>query len=255
MPAGPWHWSGLRSVAGCRPRFAPPGSGWFIEEVRRLAWPGFDGAIAHCTFREERCDGTSFARHGIECPPPLRRASRRRLATYLAGRLAAAAAQRELRRPDEPVGMSPERLPEWPRGLCGSLSHTDRSAVCALASTSQYAAVGVDVERWLDDAQAATIADQVMDDAERRRFSGLGDSTAAFVTLLFSAKESLYKALYPSVRRYFDFLDAEVTGIDPAARRIALRLKTRLSMDHAAGRRFTGSFLPLDDEVITLISH
>ena len=34
------------------------------------------------------------------------------------------------------------------------------------------------------------------------------------LTLIFSAKESLFKALYPSVGYYFDFKDAEITEVN-----------------------------------------
>ena len=34
------------------------------------------------------------------------------------------------------------------------------------------------------------------------------------VTLIFSAKEALYKAIYPLVRRFVDFHEVEVTALD-----------------------------------------
>lgn len=42
------------------------------------------------------------------------------------------------------------------------------------------------------------------------------------VTLLFSAKESLFKALFPQVHIYLDFSDAQLIGLD--GNQLTLRL-------------------------------
>ena len=51
--------------------------------------------------------------------------------------------------------------------------------------------------------QPASIANLVADSDELELLSHLGMQRA--LTLLFSAKEALYKALYPEVRQFFDF--------------------------------------------------
>ncbi len=48
---------------------------------------------------------------------------------------------------------------------------------------------------------------------------------ASAVTLLFSAKESLFKALFPQVQIYLDFSDAQLIGFD------GNQLTLRLSID------------------------
>ncbi|SUI55146.1 Uncharacterised protein [Serratia marcescens] len=49
------------------------------------------------------------------------------------------------------------------------------------------------------------------------------------LTLTFSAKESLFKALYPQVRCYFDFLDARMVAVDTQRQTFVLALLKTLT--------------------------
>ena len=48
-------------------------------------------------------------------------------------------------------------------------------------------------------------------------------------TVVFSAKEALFKALYPVVGRYFDFLDVEISAINVSKCELEMRLLIDLS--------------------------
>ena len=90
--------------------------------------------------------------------------------------------------------------PVWPPGIIGSLAHDDEMAVAAVAPVSQIASLGIDVEPahpLPDDifALVATGADRT--DPVDRHLAG---------RILFSAKEAVYKAVYP--------LDREVLGYE-----------------------------------------
>ncbi|MNH41523.1 hypothetical protein D3C79_1030400 [compost metagenome] len=73
------------------------------------------------------------------------------------------------------------------------------------------------------------------------------------VTLTFSLKESLFKALYPIVRQRFYFEHAEVLewSADGHAR---LRLLTDLSAQWHHGRELEGQFCLQDDQLLSLVS-
>ncbi len=65
------------------------------------------------------------------------------------------------------------------------------------------------------------------------------------LTLVFSAKESLFKALYPSVNRYFDFLDVIVAVFKPKTKErdnstgiLTLKLNTDLNTELHQGKCF-----------------
>lgn len=64
----------------------------------------------------------------------------------------------------------------------------------------------------------------------------------ALLTLAFSAKESLFKTLYPQVRCYFDFLDARMTAVDVQRQTFVLELLKTLTPHCPADRRFSGRF-------------
>jgi len=69
-------------------------------------------------------------------------------------------------------------------------------------------------------------------------------------TLVFSAKESLFKALFPPTRRRFDYLDCALVSLDPQARRFVLRFRPPFDMGFGAAE-FEGRFELADGEVLT----
>ncbi|PSJ54272.1 4'-phosphopantetheinyl transferase [Mesorhizobium soli] len=94
--------------------------------------------------------------------------------------------------------------PVWPERITGSLAHDDEMAVAAAAPISRITSLGIDVEPaepLPDDISAlVTIDADVADTAIDRHLVG---------RLLFSAKEAVYKAVYP--------LDREVLGYEDIA--------------------------------------
>ena len=72
--------------------------------------------------------------------------------------------------------------------------------------------------------------------------------------LLFSAKESVYKAWYPLTGRWLDFAEAEVL-IDPASARFVARLLVPGPV--VAGRKwqeFAGSYVVRNGLVLTAVA-
>ncbi|HDX8597363.1 TPA: 4'-phosphopantetheinyl transferase superfamily protein, partial [Aeromonas dhakensis] len=77
--------------------------------------------------------------------------------------------------------------------------------------------------------------------AAAARTVGLGRAEA--LTLIFSAKESLFKALYPRVGRYFDFLDAR--WLTMTEQTLTLELVGGLTPTLPAGWRCTMYWQPM----------
>lgn len=136
---------------------------------------------------------------------------------FCLGRTAAHRALRALGHPVVPIPIGPGRAPLWPPGVVGSISHAGGSAVAAVARGGAgdargpgdlrgVAALGLDLEviRPLEAGVASLIADT----AERAWIGG----DAARLILLFSAKESIFKALYPLHGAFFDF---DAVHLDP----------------------------------------
>jgi 4'-phosphopantetheinyl transferase EntD len=104
---------------------------------------------------------------------------------------------------DAPILGNDRGAPQLPPGVCGSVSHKERLAV-ALVAPDAGATLGVDVEA--DVQSRVDISHHVLTEAELREVDGLDPSARTGAILLrFSAKEAVYKALDPFVRRFVGF--------------------------------------------------
>lgn len=121
-----------------------------------------------------------------------------------------------------PLLRGADRAPQWPAGVIGSLTHTDGFCAVAVARRGELLALGLDAECAPLSARAAR---RVLDASERAQLEGLTAPPAqGFATLAFSAKESIYKALFPLCGRKLVFGDAAI-AIDPRARAFHVSLR------------------------------
>jgi 4'-phosphopantetheinyl transferase EntD len=127
-----------------------------------------------------------------------------RRAEFAAGRACARAALRLLGVPEVAIVADERRAPQWPDSVVGSITHCAGLTAAAVARRRDVAMLGIDAEQRGD----LDVAEVVVGAAERRRAGPLLGADAARV--LFSAKESIYKAWYPATRRWLDFLDVTV---------------------------------------------
>jgi 4'-phosphopantetheinyl transferase EntD len=112
--------------------------------------------------------------------------------------------------------------PVLPPGLAGSVTHKEEVAA-ALVAFEERARVGVDLE--VDAPRSFDIAPRVLTPAELAAIAHLDEGARASEVLLrFSAKEAVYKALDPYVRRYVGFLEVEVTPHPDGTASFASRL-------------------------------
>ncbi len=116
----------------------------------------------------------------------------------------------ELGIPPEPLLPDHERVPVWPRGVVGSLTHSTGWLAAALALDDDVLAIGIDTEPNLP--LPAEVRATVPRPREQAMLAELAQARPemAWDRLLFSAKESAFKAWYPRTRRWLDFGDCEV---------------------------------------------
>ena len=119
------------------------------------------------------------------------------------------------------------------------------------ASRKDVASIGLDLERLVSAEIARQIQLHVASPTEVALCHEQALPHEVWMTLLFSAKESLYKALYPSVGRFFDFPDAEADRLDAGAGTLRLRLLSDLSPQCRAGTAYPIDFRFLEDRVLT----
>ena len=180
-----------------------------------------------------------------------------RRASFLAGRWCAHEALRASvpHAAQTAIGMGEFREPLWPAGTLGSITHTAGYALAAAAPFGAVRAIGLDVERWLDDDAPARIGANLAGAGELDDLvAQTGWPATRLLTVLFSAKESIYKCLFPGVRQYFGFEAAwleRVEAVDGAVGRFEARLTGALGADLPAGFVLHGQFVCLDDVVVT----
>ena len=137
--------------------------------------------------------------------------------------------------PTQP-GIGEFKEPIWMKGYAGSISHCDSMAV-AVVTQNDKQSVGIDIEKWLDVDQSNRIK-KVVCSAKELRLSSDFSSESKFVTLAFSAKESLYKALYPCLKRFLNFDCCEILNVNLESNYIVLVLTDDLSQKMTKGRVF-----------------
>jgi len=121
-----------------------------------------------------------------------------------------------------------DRAPRWPRGFVGSISHCDDLCVVVVAPASVVTSIGVDIEPV--GPLSPDVSALVVTDAERRMLSMLdGLNAAVSERIVFSAKESVHKCIYPLVGVTLEFTD------------IALELRLDPPFEHSDAER-TGAF-------------
>ncbi|MEU0342627.1 4'-phosphopantetheinyl transferase superfamily protein [Streptomyces bobili] len=121
------------------------------------------------------------------------------------------------RRAMEKLGVPPQAVlpgergaPTWPAGLAGSMTHCDGYAAAALVRAADLASLGIDAEphQPLPDGVLSAIA--LPAERERLRRLAADRPEVHWDRLLFSAKESVYKAWFPLTRKWLDFSEADI---------------------------------------------
>lgn len=174
------------------------------------------------------------------------RYAEKRKQEFIAGRLCALEAINKLSiEPPETIPIGANREPLWPSGVCGSISHSKNRALAVVSNS--LVGVGVDIEESIQLDRLKKIGGQFISEKEQKflQYSSLNG------TIIFSAKESLFKALYPSVNQFFGFKDAEILQIDSG------EFQVKLLRSDGPFSKFTnvitGFYQTIQTEVVTYI--
>lgn len=189
-------------------------------------------------YTEEAYTDGLFATYNLAFPDQvLTRARPMRRAAFLAGRVGAKTLLQKLGIDGEvPVGQN--RAPRWPEGVYGSISHSRNYVICVV-SLEFY--VGVDIE-FLDERALLESAPEIAPEKP--------DMSPEDLLLTFSAKESLFKVLYPLVQVYFGFECAKVDRVTNTQFKVKL---TQHLAPNLAGA-WTGDWEFDEDLMMTLIA-
>ncbi|MDI6101355.1 4'-phosphopantetheinyl transferase superfamily protein [Actinoplanes sp. NEAU-A12] len=141
-----------------------------------------------------------------------------------------------------PIRRGPRREPIWPAGVAGSLTHCAGFRGAAVARIEDMAGIGVDAEPHAP--LPPRVLGVVTADGEVDHLAALSaeDPSVHWDRLLFSAKESVYKAWFPLTQRWLGFEDAALR-IDPVRRTFAARILVESPWETLHGRYLIGNGL------------
>jgi enterobactin synthetase component D len=206
--------------------------------------------LVSCNFAPAQLQADDFAHCAIAAP----KGAAKRQTEFLAGRLCARHALLQLTGTPSVPAVGDDRAPCWPAGVVGSISHSDGWAAALVGAQADWRGLGLDIERLMSPARATRLQASILTPAELVRLAQYPQEQQAWlVSLTFSLKESLYKALYPLVQQAFYFQHAELLT-HCAAGTAQLQLLRDLGPDWPAGSRLNGQFVQLNERLLSLVS-
>ena len=217
--------------------FALPGSVWLSTDFSPMQLAADD-----------------FARSAITMPASIQRSVAKRQAEFLAGRLCARAALLQLDGTCTAPDIGEDRAPVWPSHISGAITHSNGRAGALVALKSEWQGLGIDLEKLLNTERAQRLVKEVLTPDERLRMATVpAEQIALLVTLTFSVKESLFKALFPLVQKRFYFEHAEVLSWTEDGH-VRLRLLTDLSPEWQHGRELDAQFCLFEGHVLSAVA-
>ncbi|PZT72577.1 MULTISPECIES: 4'-phosphopantetheinyl transferase family protein [unclassified Streptomyces] len=156
--------------------------------------------------------------------------------------------------PPAPVLPGAKGEPRWPAGVTGSMTHCDGYRAAALTRSDRFHSVGIDAERHapLEESMVRHISVS----SEREHLAALtrARSEVHWPTVMFSAKETVYKTWYPLTGRWLGFRDVRL-AFDAEAGTFRARLMVPGPVvDGSRLGWFTGHWAVRDGLVLTAIA-
>ena len=138
--------------------------------------------------------------------------SQKRRAEFTMGRIYAHGALSRLGLESKPILRNPEtREPCWPGSVWGTISHSAGFAAVAVGLKKEIKGVGIDLESFSKSVDFK-IRRHVCVESELEWLDSLPTKQAnRALRIIFSAKESIFKCIYPGTKTYLSFKDAAVS--------------------------------------------
>ena len=174
-----------------------------------------------------------------------------RVRDFAMGRTCARQALRRLGLPEATILRGPRREPKWPPGVVGSITHCRGYCAAAVALQHDVLTVGIDAE---PDAELPHgVLDEIALEEEQAWVAHAPDAMH-WDRVLFSAKESVYKAWFPLTGQWLGFKDVMVRMEPDAGTFQAEILVTPPQVADAPLPGFTGRFSVQDGLIMTAVA-
>ncbi len=129
---------------------------------------------------------------------------------FATGRACARAALAQLGQESVPIVPGVRGAPRWPAGIVGSITHCSGYRASAVARDHDFMAIGLDAEPHYELPRG--VLEAVASRGEQAELATLAAARpyACWDRILFSAKESVYKAWFPLTGTWLGFEDAYI---------------------------------------------
>lgn len=181
----------------------------------------------------------------------IRHAVETRQREFAIGRTLARRALRRLGWPTSPILSGPDREPTWPLGVTGSITHCDGYCAAAVARSEVLTTIGIDAE--IHAPLPPDVLRLIGRDEECAWIHNRSPRDVFWDRLLFSAKESVFKAWFPVARRWLDFRAAEVRFEPETARFHARFVGERLSVEGRDIEGFGGTYVIHGNHILSAV--
>jgi enterobactin synthetase component D len=143
------------------------------------------------------------------------------------------------------------RQPLWPKGVSGSITHTNAIGAAIAVPSDIIRGIGIDIEHIIDTGAADTIRNSVLTNEELAIFATKDCCDPnMLLTIAFSAKESFFKATSSHVGRYFEFHALRLTCIDTAGGCLTFMVVETLSPTLRTGQTFNTYFRLINERTV-----
>jgi Phosphopantetheinyl transferase component of siderophore synthetase len=213
-----------------------------IERPYLQSWSQLGVSQFYCLFDPSKFDERLFHNLGINFDSSLANAVIKRKSEFLAGRYCAKQALLSLGIENFSVGIGASRNPLWPSGVKGSISHCCQAAIAVVTQNSDVLGVGIDMEDQVNDELLEQTKDYILQGSETHLLYQGNLSVATMFTIIFSIKESFYKAAFSLVNAFFDFDAVTVLSVNDTSGEVVFQLNYSLHDRLQKGRVFTGEY-------------
>ncbi|MDN3483780.1 4'-phosphopantetheinyl transferase superfamily protein [Pseudoalteromonas sp. APC 3224] len=228
----------------------------FITETEIWEHISLPIRLVTCKFDIHNFSPEYFECFDVPFEPTISKAVPKRQAEFLAGRLAAAEALKVIGAPIplKSIKASQNKGPQWPNEVAGSISHTNDIAAAIVGPSSIISSLGIDIEEHIEESVCIQIAKQIHNEDEISLFINKGIESNKATTILFSAKEALYKALYKYVNCFFGFEIAQAINLDLKHNILELKLEESFRSKYKLHQTYFCHFHQVHSIVISLIT-
>lgn len=178
-----------------------------------------------------------------------------RLSSYLSGRIAVRYALENLGEPTTHISIGRNGEPAWPADITGSITHSESLAIAICTNKSKGILVGIDTEQLTTSNKLENLKNIISNPSEVNKIiEVLGwPSVGEAKLLIFSAKESLFKALHKYIQKYLDFDSLKLIDLDKESQIMKFIITKKLSESFKKNDKIYVKYLIDKNNLVTLV--